>query len=366
MREYHDLQRELSENISRIESETETSLKQWYSDVLTEILSILDEVDYDPTILPTLKEEIQQVIQDNKIDFMTIVADQVNNAYLLAETKTDEITDIKLKMSIMEVFTRVSDKSQVNLSVKAKQNQSKVFYQRLDDYFENQSILDEIEHQILEETYLTPATSQGIIFSTTPHEEAIEYLENKVFEGCEATMEKLNDKLYDIIIQKAEIEGKHSTVVADELKQRFDRLTDVEARRISRTEIHRAEVTATWRRLNNNPAVEMVMWKSIDDERTRDSHAEQNEMITYIGNLFPNGCRYPLDELGDAEEVINCRCDIEAYFPKLGMVPPPDADCWFAEEMYLEEDYSSTLLDTLLDLGYDENYSKLLVEGYYD
>ena len=366
IQEYHDLQRELSENISAIETKTANELEQWYKTVLDEILSILEEVDYDKSIIPTLKEELKQVVQDNKLEFINIVSDNINDAYQYTSNKTDEIAVHKLKMSVMEVLTQASEKSTVNLSNKAKRNQKKSFTKLLDDYFESNTLLDEIEEQILEEAYLTPATSQGIIFTREPNEEVIEYLENKVFGGCDATLDKLSDKLYDIIIQKAEVEGKHSTVVGDELKQRFDRLTEVEARRISRTEIHMARSVANWRRLKSNPTVEMVMWRAIEDERTRDSHAEQNEMITYIGNIFPNGCRYPLDELGEPEEIINCRCDLEAYYPKLGMVPPEDADCWFEEDMIMAEDYSSDLLDTLLDLGYDENYSKALVEGYYN
>ena len=36
----------------------------------------------------------------------------------------------------------------------------------------------------------------------------------------------------------------------------------------------------------------------------------QEGNVVKIGQPFPNGLLYPRDPMGDAGEVINCRCDI--------------------------------------------------------
>lgn len=55
--------------------------------------------------------------------------------------------------------------------------------------------------------------------------------------------------------------------------------------------------------------IEMLkMWSATMDERTRDSHAFLDGVCVELEEEFPNGCMYPGDVGGPAEEVWNCRC----------------------------------------------------------
>jgi HK97 family phage portal protein len=54
--------------------------------------------------------------------------------------------------------------------------------------------------------------------------------------------------------------------------------------------------------------VEKIMWVTAGDEHVRASHEELNGMVVTRGEQFPNGCLYPCDPNGPADETINCRC----------------------------------------------------------
>jgi hypothetical protein len=49
-------------------------------------------------------------------------------------------------------------------------------------------------------------------------------------------------------------------------------------------------------------------WTTMRDDRVRASHASLDGMSLDMAGVFPNGCAYPHDPDGFAEEVINCRC----------------------------------------------------------
>jgi SPP1 gp7 family putative phage head morphogenesis protein len=55
--------------------------------------------------------------------------------------------------------------------------------------------------------------------------------------------------------------------------------------------------------------VEKTIWVSARDPKVRPTHEESfNPDPVKLGDTFPNGLRYPNDPLGDAADVINCRC----------------------------------------------------------
>lgn len=54
------------------------------------------------------------------------------------------------------------------------------------------------------------------------------------------------------------------------------------------------------------------MWLATLDGRTRDSHREMDGETVEVGGTFSNGCRFPGDPSGPAEEVWNCRCRVIA------------------------------------------------------
>ena len=59
-----------------------------------------------------------------------------------------------------------------------------------------------------------------------------------------------------------------------------------------------------------------MQWRSAHDGRVRDSHAHLDGVRINVGEIFPNGCRYPGDPQGRPAEVYNCRCTLLKILPK--------------------------------------------------
>jgi HK97 family phage portal protein len=57
-------------------------------------------------------------------------------------------------------------------------------------------------------------------------------------------------------------------------------------------------------------------WLTQQDDKVRDSHAELDGVRIDMDDIFDNGCAYPGDQNGDADEVINCRCTLLFYDEK--------------------------------------------------
>lgn len=58
--------------------------------------------------------------------------------------------------------------------------------------------------------------------------------------------------------------------------------------------------------------VTKIRWRASNDQFTRPTHLAADGIIREMGELFPNGLRYPHDPNGRASEVINCRCTYTA------------------------------------------------------
>ncbi len=60
--------------------------------------------------------------------------------------------------------------------------------------------------------------------------------------------------------------------------------------------------------------VEQHQWVSAHDEKVRHTHAEEDGHVVNVGEPFPTtGLIHPLDEDGEPEEIINCRCTTIAF-----------------------------------------------------
>lgn len=81
--------------------------------------------------------------------------------------------------------------------------------------------------------------------------------------------------------------------------------------RITRTEGHRIQVTATMDAMEaakDRGADVVKQWDSTLDGRTRPSHRRVDGEIRELDESFSNGLKFPGDADGRAAEVINCRC----------------------------------------------------------
>jgi SPP1 gp7 family putative phage head morphogenesis protein len=54
--------------------------------------------------------------------------------------------------------------------------------------------------------------------------------------------------------------------------------------------------------------IEKIEWVTAGDEYVRDSHRELNGDVVVMGEPFKNGLRYPREQGGAPEDIINCRC----------------------------------------------------------
>ena len=64
-------------------------------------------------------------------------------------------------------------------------------------------------------------------------------------------------------------------------------------------------------------------WLATLDGRTRHTHRQLDGKKVEVGEKFPNGCRYPGDPQGPAEEVYNCRCTLVAALDNLDQSDAP-------------------------------------------
>ena len=79
------------------------------------------------------------------------------------------------------------------------------------------------------------------------------------------------------------------------------------AERIARTETHNTVGMGNFHTYKNE-GVKEKQWMSKLDGRVRSSHRAINREVVKIDEAFSNGLEFPGDSMGDAKEVVNCRC----------------------------------------------------------
>ena len=119
-------------------------------------------------------------------------------------------------------------------------------------------------------------------------------------------------------IAAALVSGEDEGYTLDQQAEQIDAmyLDDIIPNRsmtIARTEVGRA---VNWSQQQIAEEVDVPMekeWLSLDDDRTRDSHADADGQRVGINDAFEVGgedLQYPGDPAGSAENVINCRCSV--------------------------------------------------------
>ena len=367
------MSKQLSENTLNNEETLINELLVFFGDLNDEIIRTLEQDKIKIKDLPTFQIELKQIIADQYEEFKTIIGTNVINTFITASNLTEAKLVVKEKEIIIDTVinsdklpetpvtqnmpitpTKVESNIDDTPYALKKKKLVKKITNTLDKWLNKEEVQEKLDKYIVEpvktftqsttdkfKTILGETLRQGVrdsletpelLFKIVPNEACLEFLENHVFTASAETMSRVEDNIMDIIKQGTE-DGQHPYEVARELKTEFEDLTNVQARRIGRTEILRAENEAKWQRFQENETVEYVQWFNAMDDSSREDHAAQHEMITILGNPFPNGQRYPYDENSEPGDYINCRCDLEAFYPEAFLVPPPGADCWYEEEM---------------------------------
>lgn len=111
-------------------------------------------------------------------------------------------------------------------------------------------------------------------------------------------------------LRRTLLTGVQERETVQELQQRVKGIFTAASKRalaIARTETAQT-VNGTRGLAFQAEGVENHQWSTSRDEVVRASHIAQEGEIRRVGELFPNGLRWPSDILGPAKEVVNCRC----------------------------------------------------------
>ena len=123
------------------------------------------------------------------------------------------------------------------------------------------------------------------------------------------------DEIYDEIkstLKDGIQSGETMAQLAERVKSRFDDIDDGRAQTIARTETASAYGAGRMDSLKQ-AGFTHKRWLTAQDDRVRISHNDaQAEGAIPADQDFENGLAYPGDPDGPAEEVINCRCVLQA------------------------------------------------------
>jgi SPP1 gp7 family putative phage head morphogenesis protein len=134
-----------------------------------------------------------------------------------------------------------------------------------------------------------------------------------------AAMPVLKDKLIKVTrindytrekVRETLLEGLSKVETVNELQQRVRDLfgfSEARSLNIARTETGQAAAPARDVAMAEL-GVEKIQWWTAGDTAVRETHQFLEGMVVPRGLPFPNGCLYPCDPGGPAEQIINCRC----------------------------------------------------------
>jgi SPP1 gp7 family putative phage head morphogenesis protein len=118
------------------------------------------------------------------------------------------------------------------------------------------------------------------------------------------------------VISKGFSEGVGEAVIAKNLREQFsEEVGSARARTIARTEVHNAASFGMQAAAEDSDINMTREWVSVNDERTREDHADADGQERGMDEPFDVGGEqldYPGD--GSAENAINCRCTL-TYTP---------------------------------------------------
>jgi uncharacterized protein with gpF-like domain len=140
---------------------------------------------------------------------------------------------------------------------------------------------------------------------------------------------KTQDDFQRVMAQKFYVEGAGVPEVKKAITDMFEETYKNRARTIARTEMGRAQESASQATYVNN-GVEQKRWIAFLDDVTREDHVDAHNQIRDINEPYDVGgesLMHPLDSGASPEQVINCRC---VSIPEI-QIPVKDEDAWTGE-----------------------------------
>jgi SPP1 gp7 family putative phage head morphogenesis protein len=102
------------------------------------------------------------------------------------------------------------------------------------------------------------------------------------------------------------VEGVEAASVAEIVAGRFDVRAAI-AITIARTEVGTAYNVSRYAEMGEQ-GFEEHEWMTAEDELVREQHADSDGEVRAIGDLFPCGLSYPMEDGAEASNTVNCRC----------------------------------------------------------
>jgi SPP1 gp7 family putative phage head morphogenesis protein len=131
-----------------------------------------------------------------------------------------------------------------------------------------------------------------------------------VFEEQKNLIAGMSEDVYKELKERISMgfkEGWTLQETKDEVQKVFGS-NDSRARRIAKTETGRGLNAASFAMYGQAEEVAGYEWSAVMDAATRSSHFVMDGERIIKGEVFSNGLQFPLDPLGPAQEVVNCRC----------------------------------------------------------
>lgn len=158
--------------------------------------------------------------------------------------------------------------------------------------------------EALREIGVDPATFQ----ITDPRVQA--FIERHAYENGTRIVGTAADKLRVLLAERA-ASGETLQSLADDITDLFGEMRRSHALTIARTETIRSYNAASVDAWAESGVVRRIAWLTAKDDAVRESHAAIDGEEIELGGIFSNGCQFPGDPAGAAEETINCRCTVE-------------------------------------------------------
>lgn len=158
---------------------------------------------------------------------------------------------------------------------------------------------------------------------SAPNEQAIENLRKYAAAKLVQVTDTVKSDVRDILTSDAE-EMQVPGATATALREYFgERRTPAGVSTIVRTETLAAVSLGQAEKVNEfkkeQPKAAQTLqktWITARDDRVRDSHADLEGEVVGIDEAFSNGLKYPRDAVGEAEDVIGCRCTWMQFMPE--------------------------------------------------
>lgn len=290
------------------------------------VLSAMTSADIEHQV--TESKDVKEIIPGFTSDAITDHWKALNNDSVdeMVEARLKEVVAFfkRMESAILKRFSKKLKKFGIFFPERIKADEDVLTSEDLDKFIEEELLTSSKAMQNAQRFGYDSAVI-GVDL-TLPNEAAASILSATAGKNIKHVTETQRKVIRELITTSFE-EGVAVTEIRARIEEHFLTLTgDPETSRaatIARTETLQA--VSVGQQLKTDQFIEefpeegerlQKIWITARDSRVRDSHSAQDGQIRDEGKAFANGLRYPRDPVGDASEIINCRCALITFLPE--------------------------------------------------